>query len=260
MAAPTLSAVYGNPAPSATLNTTTALSASPGTASITWVAGDLLIVVVQNGNGFNIASTPTASGLTFALLGPAANSSTNGAVCVAWSATAAGAGTAVTLSCAVTNVSASARFIFTVFRFSAHGGTAGAAGATNTTASTGSGTVAITTTQDNSAIVYGCTDWAGQTPGASPAYSTATAGAYTTEQLNVPGGSASVDSNDFAAFCGVYADSGTAGAKTVGVTSNAGIMRPSTFVVEVKGTGGAPSVTLAKERRVNRARFRAATW
>lgn len=97
---------------------------------------------------------------------------------------------------------------------------------------------AITTTQDNSALVVLNGDWAAVVGGRT--WLTSGVGTFTEETaINSP--------TQYSVNGGYYADVGTAGAKTVGVSGPAA-QQTMLVVVEVKGSGGvaAPAVWLPR--------------
>lgn len=212
MATPTLVAEYK------TSSNWTATTATQ-TASATWSSGDvLLFVAIANGSSPTIG-TPTVSGLTFSSV---ASYSGNGGVHV-YTATAV-ASSSGTVS--ATRSGNSEPWGFWVGRYS------GSAGVGAYAAGNGSGAPShsLTTTADNSAVVEGIVDW-------NEAW-TPTTGTWLT--VNSVAGSDilvyTLPSNVYVRL-GRWADAGTAGAKTVGMSSPTG-QSWRAIAVEIKGTTG----------------------
>ena len=114
-------------------------------------------------------------------------------------------------------------------------------------AATGEADVAITTTQADSAIVVAIGDW-NAVDGATRAYNTATAGAFTEQSYFR-------DSVHYTLYVGYHAGAGAIGAKTVGLTDPNGT-KYAIAAVEVKGTAAAASLPrppLVVSQAVNRA-------
>lgn len=136
-------------------------------------------------------------------------------------------------SITVTATSSGVRFFgCNVVRFSATDGVG--ASAENQGAS-GSPTLSITTTQDNSAIVVVCTDW------------NAVSGTQTF--TNNFGGSATAltgypgDSAKYGAAIAYFPDAGAAGSKTIGMSAPTG-QKWSISAIEVKGTASSATKRL----------------
>jgi hypothetical protein len=119
-----------------------------------------------------------------------------------------------------------------VLRFS---GSSGIGASAKSKGTTGSPAVTLTTTQDNSAIVMICGDFAA-VAGTQTLSSTGGAGSGTLK-TGFPG-----NSNNYGVAIGVYLNAGTAGSKTVGMTAPTG-QKWNILAVEVKGvSGGATNV------------------
>lgn len=212
MAAPTFVAEY----PTA-FDTTTSPKAVMSGVSIN--TGDVLIGVVV---GENAASAPlalTENGAASWVL--AQDDSTTDYSCRIMSSYTASSNESIT----VTATSSGLRlFGCNVVRFSATDGVG--ASAENQSAS-GSPTLSITTTQDNSAVVVVCTDW--------------NAGSGTQTFTNDFGGSATAltdflgNSDNYGVAIAYFPDAGAAGSKTIGMSAPTGQVW-SISAIEVKGS------------------------
>lgn len=219
MAAPTLSDFQtANFTDTATTETT---------ASVTWSAGDVVVVVgVTEDNGVTLA-VPAVTGLTFTQV-TVTNTASNCKVYI-WSATAAGSG-----SGAITSTNSSqggnGRGI-AAFVFSGSDGVGASAlmAATTTT----NPTQALTRTQANSAVIVAMGDWA-------PVNDTT----VTTNPST--GGTVRViqfDTGQYAAYVGSWADEGAIGTTSYGIGDYTATPQWIGAVVEIKGTaGGGPTV------------------
>jgi hypothetical protein len=217
--APTFVARYGP----AVLQTSTTLN-----QSVTVANGDLLVCIVGGESGGITATAPTGgTGLTWTQrVNQPGNASPNSANMQIWTAPVTSAQTS-TLTVTVANGGTFGQWTAEFQRWSG----VSAVGAVASAAAVTTGTQAITTTAGNSAIAWGSTDW-NAIDGTTRAYSTATAGTNTETTYRFSSGRATF-------YAGYYADSGAAGAKTVGATTPSG-QKSAIGAVELKG----PSVTL----------------
>lgn len=134
------------------------------TGTLTWNAGDRILVLGVTEDNPVTLNTPTATGLTFAAIGSALTGSSN-AWAHAWEATAAGSGSQAVSS--TVGGGSAMRGIWA----SAWGNCNGFV-RTNSSVGTATDTVSVTRTQANSCIAYVGADWnaVGNTsPGWSPA-------------------------------------------------------------------------------------------
>lgn len=192
------------------------------------------------GLGNSLVALMGAANSTFAVTvagGPtwtAAQSQLTGSNCAMNASTAIGDGASDTVNVAMAGGSTSNHFGGVIFEFTNSDGLGASASATNI-ASTHV-TLAITTTQDNSAIAVLLLDFNAVTPvgrawdainGIVP---TVAAGGGNGFELTPAG----TIGDDYTVVRGYYPDAGLAGAKTVGVTT-AGTMRGTIVAVEVKG-------------------------
>lgn len=101
------------------------------------------------------------------------------------------------------------------------------------------GTVSLTTTQDNSAILVSVVDW-NSLDGATRTW--ATVNGTTPTAGNGFEIAYFRNTSNYAVYSAFYPDAGTAGAKTVGVTTPGATMRPAVAAIEVLGStgGGGP--------------------
>lgn len=211
MAAPTLN--------SATSSTYTDVTTNAETVSISWSAGDVIVVVGATEDDGRTLSTPTATGLTFSLIAEAGNASDTNVY--AWSATAAGAGSGVTVS-ATTSGGDGARGI-TAFVYSGSDGIGASAEINGSTAKT----IGLTRGGENSAVIVVLADWnqvGDVTVDPTPAGGT--------QRVAVAA------SGRYDAFVFDWLDQGGAGTTSYGITNHTGTVDMSGIVVEVLGTGG----------------------
>lgn len=199
-------------------NTTT----SPKTASVTTAVGDVVVLVGVSADNGAVLSTPTGgTSLTWTLQ----QSVTVASYCrvTLWTATAT---TAETFTCSVARTGDTAQFWgWNCLRYS---GSAGIGASSKTNVSSGAPSLGLTTTGANSAIVIGNADWSAS-DGASRVWRTV--GAAATEQSYFR------DASFYTVYVGRHVDSGTAGAKTVGL-SDPSAQKYSIAAVEVLGTSG----------------------
>lgn len=202
-------------------NTTT----TPKTQAVSVNNGDLIVAVGLCEDGFSNLSL-TASGLTFTqrqVIDSAGNCITS-----IWTAPAPST-TSYTLSLAQT-VGGGGKFGMTAFVFRDHGGV----GASSSTTGTGGPSLGITTTSDNSMVVVASADW-NAADGTSRTWRTANVAA--TEDLY------GRDSAAYTWYVGHHTDTGTAGAKTVGLSAPSG-QKYSIAAIEVIGVAGGSTIDL----------------
>lgn len=210
MAAPTFVAEYET-----AWNATT----SPKTSSATVATNDVLAIFggTEEGNSTTL-NTPTGGGLTYALK----QSIVITQYCAAymWS-TVAGSSQSYTLS--DTSVAGLGWWGFNALRFT---GSDGVGASTKTNVSGAAPSLAITTTQDNSAIAVVVLDW-NAVDGASRVWRTG-AGAFTEQTYFF-------NSSHFTVYGGFHADAGSIGTKTVGLSGPAG-QKYSIIALEILGS------------------------
>jgi hypothetical protein len=211
---PTLVATYG-PATGVMQTLTT------GSTSVTMTAGDLLVCTFGGENGTIAPSgPPTGGGITWTQQ-VSIGSGTSQSHQMLWTATAPTTQTA-TLSWTVPNGGTSGRWHYEFQRWT------GAGFGTIASAAASTGTLAITTTRDNSGVAWMSTDWnAGD--GATRSYLMATAGTH------VETGYRSVPATDATWYNGYYPNTGATGAKAIGVMLPQGQIA-AMAAVEILGT------------------------
>lgn len=186
--------------------------------SVSWSAGDLVVVVslLANGASGSVAD-PTATGLTFAqVTGSPVGSGSGQGVAQMWTATAAGNG-----SSTIGSMTNPVQWGGCCWVFSGHGG----AGTPATGADTAK-TVSLTRAANNSLVCGGVTDWEAATVGSlTPAGATA-------RQVSQEGSYQSV-------YAGDWPDQGSAGPASYGFSGGGGTTGPySKIFVEIKGIAG----------------------
>jgi hypothetical protein len=179
-------------------------SASPKTLSITVTAGDVLLITqVSDDPNNQVWATPSGGGLTYI---PLQSQSPNGMIQV-WSATA-GTSQTFTLTATVTTNPFNTQWGFFVYQFTGVSAVGASVSAANNSLAP---SVSITTTVSHSAIFMVDVD--------------ANASAVAATYLTGPGAfteithSTTSGSGPFTIWGGWYPDSGTAGAKTVGMSA-----------------------------------------
>jgi hypothetical protein len=193
------------------------------TASVSWEAGDIVLVVgaVSNNDSANRLATPTATGLTFSLLSSVNNdAAANDTQIFMWSATAAG-----TSSSAVTSVTSGGSGLASgigVFVIRASDGLGTAQSIDNSTAKT----ISVTRGFANSHVVAVMGDWNQVNDVAVDATPTGTV----RTAIAVSGQS------DF--FVVSFGDQGATGTTAYGITNHTGTVDMSGLAIEVRGTAG----------------------
>lgn len=246
MAAPTFVASYSYPA---------ATESVAATITLTCSSGDVLVcIAATEDNGVTFGTPTGGTGLTWTLQ----QSSNLGsyAKVYAWTATASAANTAQTISLARSGGSywGSARIV----RFSGSDGI----GASSVTSSATSGTpsLALTTTQVNSAVVVEVGDW--------NAVDAATRTWRTINGITPTSGnglelSYARDASLGTALSAYWNDAGAAGSVTTGLTAPGAGWKWSAAAVEVLGTaggGGPDPVPRGAMVRPSAAVVRSAVW
>lgn len=194
---------------------------TPRTATASWGAGDLVIVLgLMGDNSTNCQLlTPTATGLTFAGIDPDPNGSGTGTNCWAgsWSATAASAGSG---SISVARNSNNTDFGFVVVVASGHGGLGAHVKAEDTALTT-----SLTLAGPDSAVLFAAGDWGA---GATTGHAYTPTGA--TDQV------ATLVTGIYTVYCATWTGqaAGTRSYGLSGITSGP----YSKLLVEIKGTGG----------------------
>jgi hypothetical protein len=209
---------------STVFNTTT----SPKSVTLTTQAGDYVVVVAGTENASELTNTPSGNGLTFTLL----QSETGGSnVCESkvWVAQDSTGGTSWTLSATHSATSTHWGFTATVWRGSDGYG----ASAKNTVTDGVAPSLDLTTTADNSAIVYGSFDW-NAISGSSRTWRTINS--YTPTSANGGEDSYALSSGRYTEYTGHWLDVGSTGTKTTGLSAPGG-QKPSIVAVEIKGAG-----------------------
>lgn len=191
------------------------------TASVSWGAGDLVIVVgVTEDNTIITLGTPTASGLTFSSV--TLTNTANNCKCYCWQATAATAGSGAISSVVTTDGSDHAAGI-TVFSISGSSGIGNTALLASTT--TTNATVSLTRGSPNSGVILAFGDW-------SAVNDTAVA--------TSPSSAGTVDiivnsSGRYTAYVAHWTDQGATGSTSYGIGSYTATPKWIGLVVEIKG-------------------------
>jgi hypothetical protein len=193
-------------------------SGNSGAISVT--AGDLLVIVGGSEDASRTLGTPTGGGLTYTLRQSVLVA--NYCAVYVWTAVCT-ATTSVTVSITVGGSSGIKAWGFNVLRF--RNASVGASSKTNI--ASGAPSLGLTTTRENSAVVFINSDWAAQ-DGASRTYRTTGVGTFT-EQTYYR------DPDRYATYNGYYANVGVAAAKTVGLTAP-GSQKYAIIAIEVQGT------------------------
>lgn len=191
----------------------------PPSVSTTTATGDVLAAYGGIHNGSAQLNLPSGGGVTWTQQ-QFRKPSTSYCTAYLWSGQPASSST---FNTGLTKVATDSSLMgISILRFS---GSAGIGASANNSASSGAPTLNLTTTQDNSAIVMLVLDWNG-TSGART-YRTTNAGAFT-ERSYYQAGTWTVQG-------GYYADAGTAGSKTIGISAPTG-QKYTIVAMEVLGT------------------------
>lgn len=219
MAAPTAVAEYEG--------TWSVAAAGAKTTSVTVANGDVIVVIGMTESNTYTLATPTGGGLTYSLQQSIVV--VDYCTCYVWTAPSS-SGQTYTISISMSG--GTGYWGFNVLRFS---GTDGVGASTKTNVASGAPSLALTSTQANSAIVVASGDW-NASDGASRTWRTINS---VTPATNFAGGEATyVRDSSRAAFYGAYwSDVGAIGSKTTGLSAPSG-QKYSIIAVEVKGTAG----------------------
>lgn len=210
-------------------NTTT-----PKTASTTVVAGDLLVCVGGTADAATTLATPTGgTSLTWTLRQSHVLASHSGLW--AWTAPVV---TSETFSASIVRAGNTSNFWgFEIFRFSNHGGLGTTTKGSNSAG--GAPLLNITTTGDNSAIVYVSGDW-NAVDGTVRTYRTLPGTLTETSYFR--------DASQWGLYAGYYADAGATGVKGTGISAPTG-QEDTIIAVEVLGTTAGTSSWLPGRKR-----------
>lgn len=196
-------------------------SASEVTASLTWQAGDLIVVVGLTENQPRTLGVPTASGLTFAPISGGSVDIASACHVYSWSAIAGSNGSGAITS--TVDATIAMRGI-SAFVYRGHGGIG------NVSSSGSSEAVSVrslTRSGNNSAMVFALGNW---TPDADVTVSPTPSG---TERV-------AITQATFATmFVFDYGDQGAAGTANVGITGFNGVTNNVMVAIEIKGLGTA---------------------
>jgi len=199
-------------------NWTDTTGSSEVTGTLTWQAGDLIIVVGATAEGPATLGTPTATGLTFSLVQETnAGASNQDVRTYLWSATAAGSGSSAVTSTigGGTNTRGISAFVYR--------GSDGL-GNNSTINNSSAKVISLTRSEDNSSVVVILADW--------------NAVDDTTVSPSPGGGTQRVAQNVSGAttsFIFNWGDQGTAGTTSYGITDHTGTVDMGGIVVEVLG-------------------------
>jgi hypothetical protein len=199
------------------------VSGTKATGTLTWLTGDLIVVVGGDENAATLAA-PTAAGLSFSPVSGVL-SGTAGSSCGAnaWTATAA-SGSSSTVS--GTGAGSDAwGFACWVFRGSDGVGNTAASGAASTAL-----TISLTRSGTNSRVVGIGLDWAGA---ATTGYAfTPALGTDGHDRVHVQ------DSGHYTVYVADWDDQGSPGATSYGISGVTGVSQFTKVYLEILGTGG----------------------
>jgi hypothetical protein len=183
-------------------------------ASATWLAGDVIVVLGATEDNGRTLATPTATGLTFSLI----TSTNTGSNCKAylWTATAGSNGSGAITSVLSNALTAAGISVF-VFR-----GCSGV-GTPQTIIGSAAKTISVTRAQANSLVVCLLADW------------NATADVAVTA---TPTGTVRVATNPTNAsfYVTSFGDQGTTGTTSYGIANHTGTVKMAGIALEVKGS------------------------
>lgn len=221
MAAPTLSDFK-----SSNFGDTTSGSTAEATPSITWSAGDWIVVIGISEDNVTTLGVPTATGLTFSQV----NATNTGSNCkvYCWSAQAAGGGSGAVSS---TPGGGTVMVGIAAFVYSGSDGVGNTALMAST--STTNAVQSLTRAQNNSAVIVGMGDWNAVNDVAVTA-NPSTGGTVRVIARDSGGTHATM-------YVGSWSDEGAAGATSYGIGSYTATPKWIGLVVEVKGTATAAS-------------------
>lgn len=216
---------------------------NPKTVSVTTLAGDVLVVVSASENGTDNYNTISGNSISYTQQ-ELFDAGTGDASVTIWTGTDATGGTGWTLS--VSRTSSSQRYGITCYVFRNSDGIGSAEVSNSVTAAP---SLAISTTQANSAIVVVNGDWDAD-DGSSRTWRTVNGVAPTAgnnlERLYYrdAGGVA------YTAYSAYYDDAGSVGSKTVGLTIPSS-QHYAIAAVEVKGSAAAATIPLHWVQGIN---------
>lgn len=195
------------------------------TASVTWGAGDVVLVVgaISNNTG-GALGVPTVSGLTFSQIAAVNAGTTSGddAVVYMWSATAAASGSGQIAS-VTSGGDSTQRAGLAAMVWSGSDGFGTPATIDNSTAKT----ISLTRVQANSHVAVILADWNEVNDTTVNATPTGTV----RKAVNLPG--------QLTVFICTFGDQGATGTTSYGITDHTGTVDMSGIVVEIKGTAAA---------------------
>jgi hypothetical protein len=232
---------YGTPAETVwgTIGTKSTTVGGTGSGSLTWVTGDIILVLGIGADTGVTLGVPTATGLTFAQQ----TSSTITSACTgyAWTATAASGGSgAIQVVPGRSNPSDFWGIIAWVVHGSDGIGTKSAGADTAQTISTA-------TTQDNSAVFEAIGDWG-----------TGSVSGHTWTPSGQTEREASQNGTAYTVYAADWADRGTAGTVSYGVSVTASGQNYTKIAIEMLGTTasvGAPAVPFQDPRQAGTLRI-----
>lgn len=201
-------------------------SGSEVTPTVTWQAGDLILVIGMTADDIATLNTPTATGLTFSAVSGAALGIDASCRLYAWQATAAANGSsAITAtSDGTTDVRGIAAFVYR--------GHNGLGNVSRSNAAESVSVRSLTRAGDDSAMVFALGDWTANTDVTVSA---------------TPSGTQRVAANPTSAatfFVFNYGGQGAAGTANVGITGFSGVTNNVMLAIEVKGTSAALTGTM----------------
>jgi len=210
---------------------------TPKTAAVVVNPGDLLAIIGVSADSATTLGTPTGGSLSYTLK----NSIVVAGNCATYLWTAP-VTAAASFNVSISTGGASNHWGYNVLQFGATQGP-GAGNKANVSVAAAP-SLAVTTQQDASALVWVCADW-NANDGASRAYRTPTGTTAFVEQTY------SFDSGQYTVYGGYHADTGAAGSKTVGLTTPN--QRYSIIVQEILGWAQPPVLISSRAAAVARA-------
>lgn len=214
MAAPTFVAEYEN--------TSWTASGASKSVSVTTAVGDVLVVIGMCPDQVVTMGTPSGGSLTYTLQQEV--NVANYTRVAMWTATATAA---TTFNVTITRGGSDFMWGMTVLRFS---GVSAVGASTKTNVASGAPSLALTTTQANSAIVVANSDWV-PVDGSSRTWRTPSGSTAISER------SYAHDPSNYTVYAGYHSDAGATGSKTVGLTAPSG-QKYSIVALELKGVTG----------------------
>lgn len=191
------------------------------TGTLTWSAGDFIVVVGVTENGSTLINTPTATGLSFSLITHLNNNDGGNVGVYLWTATAASSGSsAITATNGDANVKARG---IDAFAYS------GSAGLGNTGSMIGDTpkVIPLTRANANSAVISVMGDWNAVN---DTSVTSSPAGGTVDTAVNAVNGVEVLTS-----FVVDWGDQGAAGSDSYGITNHTGTVRMSGLAIEIKG-------------------------